>query len=177
MASLLHRIGCATACLCCLAAHASPADDLPRPKKGEPFSAFGYQAPYEEVLDHCDVALVGRVTTFTPAQQREMYGAMQRIPGRIDLAVTKVLRGECIEKRVAIQFGGKGPWGIEPDETPRAFLCLRTDDRGLILAGDPPEGGGFVREGPEHLEKLIQAAKDPEKGYRSDDPVVTLSSA
>jgi hypothetical protein len=143
-----------------------------QPPKGRPFAGAGYMAPYERVLDHGDLVLVGKLTQVQLAGTRQS----ERIPGRFDLDVEQVLKGEHKGKQATVHFGGAGPWDVRPGRRV-ALICIRADDGRLILAGDPNEGGGFVREGPEIISRMIQAAADPQKGYQSKDPAVKLSSA
>jgi hypothetical protein len=138
----------------------------PRPKKGVPYPGSPQTIPYEEVLDHCDLVLAGKVTALRFDQ--------------IEVRVGEVLRGRFKPAKVTIAF--KGQWRGDPTEKPKVgesavFLCLVGEKGALRLAGDPPKGGGFVQEGAEFTKKLLKAAKDPKKGYESDDFNVRLSSA
>ena len=138
----------------------------PAPAEGDPFPGDGGPINYEDVLDRSDLVLAGKVTKVAD--------------GRLDLEVAKVLRGELTGKSASLSFAGS--WADTPYQPPvegqaGAFFCLRGKDGRLRLAGNPPRGGGFAAEGPELVEKLIEAARDPRQGYQSKDPAVRLSSA
>ena len=145
------------------AAYEVPAE----PPKGAPYAGAQATVPYEDVLDHCELLLVGKVSKLAD--------------GRIELAVSGVLRGELKDKTAAMAFGGtwedasvaKAPAVGEEG----AFFVLRDRQGQLRLAGDPPKGGGFIEEGPALADKLLEAARDPRKGYASKDGAVRLSSA
>jgi len=143
-----------------------------QPAKGKPFAARRHTPPYEEVLDHCDLLLTGEVTAFEQAND----AGKQKKAGRLEIDVEKVLRGKHEGRKATITFGGTGPWYFE-DRQRVAVFCLRTPEGNLVLAGDPPEGGGAVREDPGLAQRLIEAARDPRKGYESEDFAVRLSSA
>jgi hypothetical protein len=149
-----------------------------QPGRGEPFAGSGYMAPYERVLDHSDLVLAGKLTAVQRAGVRQATPRSEAVvvPGRFELAVEKVLKGTYTGKTATVHFGGTGPRGIDAGRQ-AVLICLRTRDGKLILAGDLPEGGGLVREGPELIARLIKAAEDPPKGYLSEDFAVRLSAA
>jgi hypothetical protein len=155
------------ALLCALAALARGAEDGPAP--GEPYPSGPQTIPYEDVLDHCDLLLVGKIT-----------GGLKTT---VELEVTEVLKGELADKSVKISY--KGSWvssQMDCERPPKigtvgAFFCLRADDGTLRLAGYPPKGGGYVEEGPELARKLLEAARDPAAGFAAEDPSVRLSAA
>ena len=176
MATALRRGACLLVVGLAVGLSSAGAPGVPQPEKGQPFPGVGRTVPYEAALDHCDLVLVGKVTDLKDASLREVGDKTEGTPGSLELAVEKVLKGECADKKVTITFGGSG-LGLKDRENPQAFLCIRKPDGKLILAGDPPDGGGWVREGPALGERLIEAAKDPQKGYDSKDVPVKLSSA
>jgi len=150
----------------------------PRPADGKAYGGTDYVVPYEDVLDHSRLVLVGKVSRHAPPRTEVVGNERRESPGTLVLAVEKVLRGELKEREVTVSYGGDALLeGLPKPDQPCAFLCIRNRDGGLCLAGDPPGGGGFVREGPELAEKLLAAAADPQKGYASADFAVRLSSA
>jgi hypothetical protein len=165
-----------TAAVVAAAASLSSAQERELPGKGEPFPGFGGPVPYEDVLDHSAIVLVGRVLS------REPYKASRgrespEVPGRIRVEVQKVLRGEYTNRYAEIVYACGELSGVGDTNKPQAFICLRTSDCTLRLGGDPPDGGGHVTEGPRLIELIIEAARDPAQGYRSTNFVVKLSSA
>ncbi len=139
-----------------------------KPEAGDPYPSGPSTVPYEDVLDHCDVALSGKVKTL---------GARN-----IVLEVSKVHKGKFDGKTATIFFDGRWTALSDSMKPPRkgkagTFLCIRSKKGELILAGNPPKGGGLVEEGPALLEKLLVAAKDPAKGFASKDRSVRISSA
>ena len=141
--------------------------DAPKPPKGTPYPEGPQTVPYEDVLDHCDVLLVGEI---------------KRLTGdAVEVKVQKVLKGEFKGESASIGFSGRWAGSIESMKKPEigqagAFMCILKGDK-LILAGNPPKGGGFIEEGEKLAVKLLEAAKDPAKGFASKDPSVRLSSA
>jgi hypothetical protein len=138
-------------------------------EKGEPFPGGPQTIPYEDVLDHSDLVLSGEV---------KEVGA-----DALEIGVAEVLKGEFKDKSARISY--QGSWnttevdGLKAPEVGQTgtFLCLRGKDGALVLAGYPPKGGGFVEEGPALVRKMLDAAKDPAKGFESNDPAVKLSAA
>ena len=147
------------------------------PAKGQPFPGFGHYMSYEDVLDHSDVVIAGRVVRHTAPATITEGREMRDEPGRIELEVQQVLFGDYPGKTATILYGIQAIAELAQTNGPACFLCMRTLDATLRLTGDPPEGGGFVREGPEYAAKLIEAAKDPARGLESPDPAVRLSAA
>ncbi|MGQ9661056.1 MAG: hypothetical protein ACUVWX_01805 [Kiritimatiellia bacterium] len=146
------------------------------PARGEPFPGFGRCVPYEAVLDHCDLVLVGRVLRqerYEPPLSREQPERL----GRIELAVQEVLKGEFPRNMAVIVHGSGELTGVGDTNRLYCFLCLRCADGTLRLAGDPPEGGGFVMERPELMRGIIEAARDPLRAYASTNFSVRLSAA
>ncbi|HOX05827.1 MAG TPA: hypothetical protein PK280_05455 [Planctomycetota bacterium] len=145
----------------------SPAGEAPAaPAKGEPFPGDGGPIDYEDVLDRADLVLAGTVAKLTD--------------GQVELEDVRALRGEFAEKTARVGFAGS--WADTPYQPPvagraGAFLCLRDKGGALRLAGNPPRGAGFMPEGSALASKLLEAAKDPRKGYESKDAAVRLSSA
>jgi len=149
----------------------------PCPEPAKPYAGIGYVVPYEDVLDHATVILVGKVTKAVTPKSEYVGGEKKDFPGVVTVQVEKVLRGEVKEPVATVLYGGGAALaGIESPKKSCAFLCIRNRDGALALAGDPPEGGGLVREGPELVAKLLEAAADPQKGYASADFAVKLSS-
>lgn len=151
-------------------------DDWQPPAKGEPFPGFGRRMPYEEVLDYCDVALVGRVLTNVAHRARSTPDG-QDTPGRIVLQIEQVVRGAYPQPVAEISYGAFDFPEWSRTNRLHAFLCLRGYGGALRLAGDPPNGGGCVSEGPALLAALVEAAADPVQGYASTNPAVKLSAA
>jgi hypothetical protein len=141
-----------------------------KPKKGEPFPAGPSTVPYEDVLDHCDLAIYGKVKRLAA--------------GRVEVEDVKVLKGKYEGDRAVIRFSGEWRRDMSTESmkipVPGAtgtFLVIQSKDGKLLLAGLPPKGGGYVEEGPELVKKLLVAAKDPAAGFKSKDFSVKLSSA
>jgi hypothetical protein len=158
---------CLSALLLCCGGPGVRAGEAPAgPAKGEPYPGDGGPIDYEDVLDRSDLVLAGKVTKLAD--------------GQVELEDVTALRGEFADKTARIAFTGS--WTDTPYQPPVAgrvgvFFCLRDKGGALRLAGNPPRGGGFVAEGPELAGKLLEAAKDPRKGYESKDAAVRLSSA
>jgi hypothetical protein len=145
-------------------------------RKGEPLPKTARRIPYEDVLDHCDVVLAGKVVN----QVHFKFGGsieQPEIPGRVDLEVQKVLYGKFVDSVAKIVHGTTGLGKLKNPKRVYVFMCVRGADGTLRLAGDPPLGGGFVGEGVPLVEKLLEAKRDPVKGYQSKDFAVKLSSA
>jgi hypothetical protein len=141
-----------------------------KPAKGKPYPGGPSTMPYEELLDHCDLIITGKVKEIAR--------------GKVDVVDAKALKGEYKGDRAVIHFSGSFNRGMTmlSAKPPRAgqdgtFFCLKSDGGKLILAGDPPKGGGHLEEGPELVKKLLEAAKDPKKGFGSKDFAVRFSSA
>jgi hypothetical protein len=149
----------------------------PRPEKDKPYAGANYVVPYEDVLDHAQLILVGTVSKHVSPRGEVVDGERKEFPGSFVLTVEKVLRGELKEKEVTVRYGGGALLeGVDKAGKVCAFLCIRNAAGEICLAGDPPGGGGFVGEGPELVDKLLVAAADPVKGYASEDFAVKLSS-
>ncbi len=163
-----HAALCALAALFIFGGSASAAGFPAKPKAGDPYPSGPSTVPYEDVLDHCDLALSGKIKKLEAKS--------------IELEVAKVHKGKHEGKTATIAFDGRWTALSDSIKPPRegatgAFLCIRTKEGKLILAGDPPKGGGFVEEGSALLEKLLVAARDPAKGFASKDLAVKTSSA
>lgn len=146
------------------------------PRKGEPLPVSQRHVPYEDVLDHCDLVLAGKVINQIPYQPRVSI-EQKEVLGRVDLEVQKVLRGKYTNKVAKIIHGTSHLGRMSGAKRVYVFMCVQGADGKLRLAGDPPMGGGHVREGLPLMEKLLEAARDPAKGYQSKDFAVKLSSA
>ena len=144
-------------------------------RKGEPLPVSNRHIPYEDVLDHCDLVLAGKVINQLPYQPGVSI-EQKEVLGRVDLEVQKVLRGKYTNK-VAKIVHGTAYFGKIDAKKVYVFMCVQGGDGKLRLAGEPPMGGGHVREGLPLMEKLLEAARDPAKGYQSKDFAVKLSSA
>ena len=141
-------------------------EDPAAPAAKQPFAGDGPPIDYEDVLDRSDLVLAGKVA--------KLAG------GQVELEDVRALRGEFTEKTARVSFTGS--WAESPYPPPVAgqvgvHFCLRGKDGTLRLAGNPPRGGGFMPEGPTLAEKLLDAARDPKKGFESKDAAVRLSSA
>ena len=171
--ALLAALGLAAAL-----ARAAGGFEMPaRPAPEKPYGG-GYVLPYEDALDHCQLVLAGKVSKHAPPRAEYVDGQKKESPGSFVLAVEQVLRGELKDKQATVRYGGGALLaGVDKPDKLCVFLCLRGKGGELWLAGDPPGGGGFISEGPELAGKLLAAAADPEKGYRSEDFAVKLSSA
>jgi hypothetical protein len=128
--------------------------------------------PYEDVLDHCELVLTGKVGSVKQGEKG----------GELELKLSKVLRGKLTAKTVRVAYSGTLTRELASLKDPKtappvALLCIRDKAGKLRLAGDPPKGGGIVIEGPDLAKKLLEAAKDPAKGFKSKDFSVKLSSA
>jgi hypothetical protein len=149
----------------------------PAPPVSEPFPGYERYVPYEDVLDHCEVALTGKIAGRQPYKAgttMENPGS----PGIVKVTVFSVLKGHYTNSTVSIVHTSGDLPDIEKSADEQVFLCLRTaDPRSLRLAGEPPNGGGHITEGPAHLKCLVEAAGDPLKGYSSTNFPVKLSSA
>jgi hypothetical protein len=144
-------------------ATASAYEVVPPPEKGKPYPGDKQTLPYEDVLDIAQVVLVGAVKSVGE--------------GKVELTAVEVLRGKFEAKEAAVAFSGKfGEQEPEKDKS-MVVVCLQDPDGTLRLAGDPPKGGGWVMEGRKLAEALLEAAKDPAKGFESKDPAVRISSA
>ena len=146
------------------------------PRKGEPLPASQRYVPYEDVLDHCDLVLAGKVINQIPYQPAVSIEQKEGL-GRVDLEVQKVLRGKYTNKVAKIVHGTAYLGRMNNPKRIYVFMCVQGADGKLRLASDPPMGGGHVREGLPLMEKLLEAARDPAKGYQSKDFAVKLSSA
>ncbi|HOX06287.1 MAG TPA: hypothetical protein PK280_07790 [Planctomycetota bacterium] len=136
---------------------------VPAPEKGKPYPGDKQTLPYEDVLDISQVVLAGTVKSAAD--------------GRLELTAVQVLRGKFEARDVVVTFSGRfGEQEPEKDK-PAVVLCLLGEDGALRMAADPPKGGGWVVEGRKLAEALIEAAKDPTKGFESKDPAVKISSA
>lgn len=144
-------------------------------RKGEPLPAADRHLPYEDVLDHCDLILVGKIVHQLPYRPGVSI-EQKEVLGRIDLEVQKVLRGKVTDKVAKIVHGTSYFRKIDAKRV-YVFMCVQGADGKLRFAGEPPLGGGHVREGLPLMEKLLEAARDPVKGYQSKDFAVKLSSA
>jgi len=145
-------------------------------RKGEPLPASQRHVPYEDVLDHCDLVLAGKVINqifYQPGVSIEQ----KEVLGRVDLEVQRVLRGKYANKVARIVHGTAYLGKMSDAKRVYVFLCVQGADGKLRLAGEPPLGGGYVSEGLPLMEKLLEAARDPAKGYQSKDFAVKLSSA
>jgi hypothetical protein len=143
------------------------AEGVGKPAKGTPYPEGPQTIPYEDVLDHCNLLLVGEVKRLTADS--------------VEIKVAKVLKGKYEGEAATIGFKGRWAGSIQSMKKPEighsgAFMCLAKDGK-LIIAGEPPKGGGFIEEGEKLAVKLLEAAKDPAKGFESKDPAVRLSSA
>jgi hypothetical protein len=136
---------------------------LPPPDKGKPYPGDKQTLPYEDVLDISDLVLAGTLKSVDE--------------GKLELAVEKVLRGKFEGKEAAVAFSGKFDDPAPEADKPAVLFCLRLADGTLRLAADPPKGGGWLAEGEKLAEALVEASKDPAKGYASKDPAIRLSSA
>jgi hypothetical protein len=143
------------------------AEPVAAKKKAEPYPGNPQTIPYERVLDRADVVLSGQV---------------QKL-GQRSLVLTHVVvyKGVHKEKTATISFDGEWTSGIRSLKAPKigktgSFLCQRTKDGHLVLAGNPPKGGGYVEEGVALLKCLIEAGADPEKGYKSKSKLTRTSS-
>jgi len=146
------------------------------PAKGEPFPAYGRHAAYEDVLDHCDLVLTGKVTQQHTGQPKTS-ASQPEVPSHIRLAVTRVMYGTCTNKVADILHGPGYIGKLNDTNRVYVFMCLVSPDGKIRLAGDPPRGGGHVAEGVSHMDALLEAKRDPVKGYRSKNWPVKFSSA
>jgi hypothetical protein len=145
-------------------------------RKGEPLPVARRHIPYEDVLDHSDVVLAGKVIRHVPYQPALSMEQKESL-GRVDLRVQKVLRGRYAGKVGKIIYGTASLGKLDDAKRVYVFLCVRQSDGTLRLAADPPVGGGHVWEGLPVMEDLLEAQRDPVKGYRSKEPRVKFSSA
>jgi hypothetical protein len=164
------------ATLLLMAMGAASAPEEKPPAKGEPFVARGRQIPYEDVLDHCDLVLAGKVTK-RQRYQAELGLEQPEVLGRVELKVERALHGTYTNALAEIVHGTGNLGGVSDTNKVHVFMCLQAADGTLRLAGEPPLGGAHVWEGVPHMEKLLEAARDPAKGYQSSDFAVKLSSA
>lgn len=138
-------------------------DLVPAPEKGKPWPGNKQNLPYEDVMDTSDLIITGTVKA--------------REDGKVKLADVKVLRGKYDKTEAEIIHASLFLESEVDKEKSATFLCLVQEDGTLRLAGDPPKGGGLVIPGPALVACLIEAAKDPAKGYESTNTAVKLSSA
>ncbi len=142
---------------------ASSYELMPVPEKGKSYPGDKQTLPYEDILDIAQVVLSGTV--------KSVEG------DRIELTGVQVLHGKFDGQEATVSFSGK--FGEESPDKDRSIvvLCLQDADGALRLAGDPPKGGGWVTEGRKLAEALLEASRDPAKGFESKTPAVQFSSA
>ncbi|MBA4388844.1 MAG: hypothetical protein C0404_12750 [Verrucomicrobia bacterium] len=152
---------CAIVMLAAVAAMAF--EPVPAPDRGKPWPGNAQNIPYEDVLDVSDLVIEGTVKSFDG--------------GRIKLTDVRSLLGRQGKAGAEVIYAGTFSDNDMDKGKSVTLICPEQTNGMLRLAGDPPKGAGLMVPGPDLLEALVVAAKDPAKGYNSTNPAVKLSSA